>query len=801
MGDHLEANISPELAEPSFDDVLHAAATHHQEGRFAEAHKLYEKALALFPESPEANHNMGILAMQTGRGVAEALPFFKTSWRVDPSRQQHWLSYLKALVHAQALDEAERTYVEGVQRGMQGPTVDMLKKQILGAGATRSLPSAAHRSSKEQESALLDAYRRRDFPELEKRSRQWTETDPGNAFAWKALGVALLEQKRFQEAMAPIENTVRLQPQDPESHNNLGRACLTLGLLKKAEMAFLAATRIRVDNALAHEGLALVLLAQHRLPQALEACQRALAIDKHLPEVHCTLGDILLAQDKPDEAKACYRQSLQITPNFLASYQKLQTIYRDESAFTEVEALCRQVLAHSPNNLEARGDLGVILSSQGRLLEAMEAFRHALELRPSDIKIRGALLFCENYLSEKSSEQQLANARMFGAYATQKVSVPFSHWRCDPKPTRLRVGLLSGDLLRHPVGYFIENVLAHTDPEKVEWVAYATQTDVDDLTRRLQEHIASWNVLVGFSDEECARRIQADGIHVLIDLSGHTRHNRLGAMAWRPAPVQVSWLGYFATTGLAEMDYILVDPNSVPASQRKNFTEQIFYLPETRLCFTPPTEAPLPSPLPAIENNYITFGSFQALSKINDQVLGVWARILADCPGAHLRLQNAALGDAQVVDGFHQRLAAQGIDINRVALHGKVPRSAYLSAYAEVDILLDTFPYPGGTTTCEALWMGVPTVALRGASMIANQGASLLAAAGFSDWVAENLDEYTALARKWAGNRQELAQLRLQMRERVQHAPLCDASRFCRHMENALWSMWREVGVPNSQLR
>ena len=642
---------------------------------------------------------------------------------------------------------------------------------------------------------MLDAYRRKDFSELEKRSRQWAESDPGNAFAWKALGVALLEQKRYPEALSPIENTVRLQPKDPESQHNLGRTCLALGLLKKAEAAFGAALQMKDDYAMAHEGLAEALLGQHRLPQAQAACQRALAIDGQFPEAHALRGDILLAQGALEEAKASYRQALRFRPQFFAPYQKLQTIYQDESAFAATEALCRQVLAGSPHLFEAHADLGGSLIAQGRLVEGQESLRQALALHPSDIRVRASLLFSENYLSEKSPAQLLDAARLFGVHATQQATAPFSSWRCDPKPERLKVGLLSGDLRQHPVGYFIESVLGNTDAEKIEWVAYATQPDVDGLSRRLQGQVSAWHVLVGFSDEQCAQRIHADGVHVLIDLSGHTLHNRLAAMAWRPAPVQVSWLGYFATTGLAEMDYLLADPVSVPAAQRQNFTEKIAGLPETRLCFTPPAEAPLPASLPAINNACITFGNFQALAKINDQVLAIWARILADCPGSRLRIQNAALGDAPVAAGFSRRLAAYGIDPDRVALHGKVARSAYLSAYAEVDILLDTFPYPGGTTTCEALWMGVPTVTLRGASMIANQGASLLAAAGLGDWVADTPEGYAALAIKWANDRLGLAQLRPQIRQRVQRSPLCDAPRFCRHLENALWSLWAETGV------
>ena len=341
------------------------------------------------------------------------------------------------------------------------------------------------------------------------------------------------------------------------------------------------------------------------------------------------------------------------------------------------------------------------------------------------------------------------------------------------------------------MGYFLESLLANLDPARVELIAYQTDLTVDALTERIKRYFTAWKSLYNLNDADAARLIHADRVHVLLDLSGHTGHNRLPVFAWEPAPVQATWLGYFATTGVGEMDYLLADEVGVPDALREQFTESIWYLPDSRLCFTAPLISLPVSPLPAFANGTITFGCFQNLAKVRDGVLEAWGKIFAALPNARMRMQCNQLGEPAHVEELLQRLQRYGISPARVLTHGSAHRDKYLAAREEVDIILDTFPYPGGTTTCEALWMGVPTVTLAGDSLLARQGASRLTAAGSEEWVATSKEEYIAKAIALANDQSKLAALRAGLRQQVLASPLFDAPRFARNFEEALWGMWQ----------
>jgi predicted O-linked N-acetylglucosamine transferase (SPINDLY family) len=426
------------------------------------------------------------------------------------------------------------------------------------------------------------------------------------------------------------------------------------------------------------------------------------------------------------------------------------------------------------------------------MAEGEASLRRAVELRDDYLEVRSALLYIRQFRADAAPAQGLEEARNYGAIARRRAARPYANWKPAPADGRIRIGLVSGDLREHPVGYFLEGPLAQLARSRIEVFAYPTHHAHDALTERLRACCKSWSPIFGLADELAAQRIHDDGIQVLFDLAGHSAHGRLPVFAWRPAPVQVAWLGYFASTGVTEIDYLLADPLSVPAQHRAHFSETIWYLPETRICFAAPRDAPPVAPLPALRAGALTFGSFQNPAKIGDSVLSLWAQVMAALPAARLRLQSTPLADAGVRRQMLRRLQSFGIASGRVSLHRSAPRAEYLAAYGEVDVVLDTFPFAGGTTTCEALWMGVPTLTLAGDRLAGLQGASMLSAASLPQWIAYSPQQYVERACEVAENLPALAALRDRLRVQVLASPLFDAARFAGQFERAIEAMWRQ---------
>jgi predicted O-linked N-acetylglucosamine transferase (SPINDLY family) len=356
---------------------------------------------------------------------------------------------------------------------------------------------------------------------------------------------------------------------------------------------------------------------------------------------------------------------------------------------------------------------------------------------------------------------------------------------------------VSGDLRVHSVGHFLEGLLSHIDAARIELIAYPTQPKEDELTARIRPLFSGWKPLYGKCDEDAARLIHADGVHVLIDISGHTALNRLPVFAWKPSPVQVTWLGLPCTTGMREMDYILGDIQAIPPEHEHHFSETVWRLPDSYVCFSAPAFPVEVASLPALSSGNVTFGSFNNLTKMNDAVVELWARILLSVPNSRLYLKTSQLDDEDIREQTRRRFATWGIAPERLLLAGKLGSIAdHLSEYNKIDVALDTFPYPGVTTSVEALWMGVPVLSLHGDRFLSLTAKSIAHHAGLPDWVAVDKDEYVSKAVTFTSDLGRLAALRAGLREQVLASPLFDAPRFAHNLEEALWGMWQ---TSNSQ--
>jgi predicted O-linked N-acetylglucosamine transferase (SPINDLY family) len=394
-----------------------------------------------------------------------------------------------------------------------------------------------------------------------------------------------------------------------------------------------------------------------------------------------------------------------------------------------------------------------------------------------------------HYQETVREAQILAAARRFATRIAVPVSLNFKN---TPEPERrLRVGYVSGDFKQHPVGFFLAPVLANHDPDAVEIYGYSNSLKNDWLTQQLRERCTQWRSLVGLSNSAAASLIAADGIDILVDLSGHTAENRLEIFARKPAPVQVSWLGFWGTTGLSTIDYLLSDTTTIPDGEEQYYSETVFRLPDNRFCYAPPYYAPAPATTaPCLKNGYVTFGSFNNLMKIGPDVIQLWARLLQANPGARLLLKWGTLADNVVRENLLSMFAAHGVAPERVVLRPQSPHPEMLDEYADIDIALDPFPFSGGLTSCEAMWMGVPVITLPGKRAVSRQTLGFLRGIGLPELAASSADEYVRIATELATDQPRLTELRRTLRRRMAASPLCDGYAFTRNLEAAYRTMW-----------
>lgn len=619
------------------------------------------------------------------------------------------------------------------------------------------------------------------------------QADPNDAACYVNLGFVLGELGRPDESQEMLQKAVALNSADFDSHYMLGNLARSRGELPAAIESYQRALAAQPDFEVCRRDLCLALAQAGRTREARMVLEAGRAFEPDGPEYHFFSGNLHLADSEIDAAVASFLRATQLKPldaSLLINLGVAQ--FRQRDVFSSV-ATYQRILEFEPTNVQAHANIAAAFQMSGQLELAIQSYRKALQINPEYLNAHQNLLYALTYDSQCSPAEYLLEAKRYGARVTARAKC-YSQWLCPEYSAEirpLRVGFVSGDLRTHPVGIFLEAVLACIDPTKLTLLAYSNCALEDELSARIRPFFAEWSRVDLMSDEALAKKIYNDKVDVLVDLAGHTEKNRLSLFAWRPAPLQVAWLGYWASTGVAEIDFILVDQVSVPESSQQFFCEKTWYLPETRFCFTPPAELRtlVVSSQPADRNGYVTFGSFQMLNKMSDSTLSAWSKVLKLIPMARLRLQNWELGYPDAAEKMRVRLHSCGVDLNRVDFYGGVSRAEYLASYSEVDMILDTFPFPGGTTTVEALWMGVPTITLTGNTLVSRQGESLLRCIGLGNWVASTEPEYVELALSKANDFAGLSELRKNIRGQLLNSPLVDARLFSKNLEKAFVGM------------
>lgn len=523
---------------------------------------------------------------------------------------------------------------------------------------------------------------------------------------------------------------------------------------------------------------------------ALQATRQATRLLPGDAAAHNNLGTSLLRLECFDEAEASFRRALAIAPDYAKALSNLGSLLRIQDKPAEAELYCRRALALDPNFGSPYSNLGPLLLERGQVAESLACFRSALSFNPEWPEVHSQMLFCLSHDIQTNAKQLLLEHLAFGERFEPPLRADWQPHSNSKDPSRiLQIGFVSGDLNDHVLASFLEPLFALLAKKSgLALHAYYTNTRDDRVTQRLRSYFPNWHAVAKLSEAVLAEKIRADGIDILIDLSGHTAEQRLLTFARKPAPVQASWLGYLGTTGLQGMDYYLCDRFWLPPGELDwQLTEKPAFLPNA-VVFEPSEAAPAVNSLPALTNDYVTFGSFNRPNKINPSVIALWSILLRELPSSKMLL--AGIPADQQAD-LMQNFVLEGISPERLLWHARTPMRDYLALHQQVDLCLDTFPFGGGGTNAHAAWMGVPSLCLAGDTPPSRFGATMMHHLGLDAFVTTNIEDFVAQGRYWATHPHELASIRAGLRERFAASPIGQAPAFANHFEAALRAMWR----------
>lgn len=751
---------------------MQLALEHHRAGRWHEAGNLYQAVLAMQPDHPDANHNLGALAMQAGH-TAQAVACFRTALAAQERNWQYWISLVDALIqdhqHASAAQTLERARRAGLAQSAVQELVDRLvdagsllaesvsRVESTSSRAGTEAPDAARAPTACEVVDLANLLNQSRFAELATLSRGLTDRYPDNVLGWSMLAIALRGQGQTAMAIEPMRRVAVITPGNVDNLNNLGLALADAGELIESEVCFRKAIGIDPSLTWGHSNLGMVLQRQGRLAQAEECFRRCIELDGSFHVAHLNLSVVLDELGQPEQALASVRRALEIRPDFA----------------------------------QAHNSLGYLLKDLGRIDEAEASMRRSLELNPFDAAAHSNLLFVLNYHPDRTAQEIFQAYQEFDA----RLGVPHrASWRAHGNPDatgrRLRIGYVCAAFSRHSSRYFLEPLLAHHDHRRFEVFAYSEQLSAEDeVTARYRGYMDHWISTVGMSDDALAARIRSDGIDVLIDIAGQTRGNRLGAFARKPAPVSLHWLDFGYTTGLSAIDYYLADELTAPPGSESLFAEKLWRLPAPALVYRPPQGMGAVASLPALQNGHVTFGSLTRSIRINHRTLGAWAEILRRVAGSRLVIDSGNFRDATAQEELAQRFAALGIERSRLEIGFHSPPWDVLG---QIDVGLDCFPHNSGTTLFEMLYMGVPFVTVAGRPSVGRLGSAILHAVGHAELVAQTESEYVELAVALALDPVRMGRLRAQLRSQMESSLLMDEPGFAKQVETAYGAMFEQ---------
>ena len=749
----------------SIDELIQIAFQQYQSGRLQEAESIYKEIIAVQPDNFYALHYLGILYIQTGQ-YDLAIAYIEKAVQIITTDSHAYYNLGIAFQGKGRLDDAIASYQKALQLNPESADA------YVNLGITYK--------EKGQLDEAITSYRKA------------IEINPDIIAARYNLGYLLQKKGNIDEAIECYLHVLQQNPTLVAAYYNLGYIFQKKGRLDESIAYFNKVLEKNPNFADAYTGLGTVFQEKGRLDEAIKYFEKALQLNSSSADIYFNLGTLLQLKNEIDKAIIYYEKAVQINPNLTEAYYNLGNIFKYTNKLDKAIFYYQEAIRIDPRYINAYNNIGNILKDQGKLNEAEEFYRIALQIKPDNV-IHSNLLLTMNYNPRHDAQTIFSEHLRFAKQYAEPLSSTISLYRNKRSLNRrLKIGYVSPDFKRHPIASFIEPVLVSHNRKYVEVFCYSDVRVQDEVTRRIQGYTDQWRNIAGMSDEKAAEQIRKDEIDILIDLTGHTANNRLLLFVHKPVPIQVSWIGYLATTGLSTIDYKIVDSYTNPPGKTEHFyTEKLIRMPECFLCYMPDRDSPEVRSLPALSTEHITFGSFNNSAKVSHEVISIWSKILKAIPKSHLILKTFSFSDKTIFRYTMDLFIQRGIEAERIALQSWDPFPKHLESYNLVDIGLDPFPFNGATTTCEAMWMGVPVITLAGTVYHSSVGISLLTNVGLHELVAKTSDEYISIAVNLANDLKRLQSLREHLREMMSYSPLCDGKKFTADLEKCYSKMWK----------
>lgn len=637
---------------------------------------------------------------------------------------------------------------------------------------------------------ILELINSNNFENAKKEIRRQMKKHQNSSILFNLIGAVLVNQNSLNEGLENYKKSIEINPNYAQAYNNLGVVLQKLNKKNEAIDKYRKAINLKVDFAEAYNNLGCAIQDKKKAKEAIYYLEKALHYKPNYAEAYNNIGRLYDSLGRKSESIDNFKKAININPQLAEAHLNLGLVFHDISRFFKAQESYEESISLKKNNEKAYNNLGNLMSDLGKIDEAEKFYNEVIKINSKNALAHSNILFNYNYKINWDHKSYLVKASKFRLNC-KSIKKNFSFkYKHEKNPTKIKIGFISADFGNHPGGYFTLSTLKELKKKNFTLIAYSSFDREDEISYDFRSLFSKWSSIAKKKDEEIIEEIFGDGLNILVDLQGHSAKNRLPIFIYKPAPIQITWLSQ-GSLGIPEIDYFIGSPHITPKEEENHYIERVLRLPEISQCFTPPNFDIKIKNLPAIENKFITFGCINKFAKINDEVLKLWSKIILSLPNSKIILKCKEFDNQEIVIQTLQKFKMLNINKDRIILMGSTKtRKKNLEVYNKIDIALDPFPFQGNTSTCEAVWMGVPVLTLKGNRYLFHFGESINSNLNMRDWIAKDKDEYIFKAVKFASNLSLLSDLRKNLREKALQSPVFDAVRFSEHFSNMLWEIW-----------